>query len=82
MIEILGLIGAVILPLWNIPLIMKIARRGSSKDFSFAWAWGVWGCLIAMLPSGLASPDMVFKVFTVANLVLFTGVVVQILRYR
>ena len=82
MIEILGLIGAVILPLWNIPLIMKIARRDSSKDFSLTWAWGVWGCLIAMLPAALVSPELVFKVFSVLNLAFFTAVVVQILRYR
>ncbi len=35
-----------------------------------------------MLPAGLVSSDPVFKVFTVVNTVLFSAVVVQIVRYR
>ena len=82
MIETIGLIAAIALPLWNIPLIVRVAKRKSSADISLAWALGVLGCLIAMLPSGLQSPDPVFKVFTVVNLLLFSGVVIQIVRYR
>ena len=82
MIETIGCIAAVVLPLWNIPLILRISQRKSSRDLSIAWALGVWVCLVAMLPSGLISPDPVFKVFTIANLALFSAVVVQVLRYR
>ena len=81
-IEKLGWISAVVLPLWNIPLIVRIERRKSSKDMSLAWALGVFTCLIGMLPSGLQSPDAVFKAFTVVNLAIFSLVVVQVLRYR
>ncbi len=81
-IEKLGWISAVVLPFWNIPLIIRIERRKSSKDMSLAWALGVFACLIGMLPSGLQSTDPVFKAFTVANLAIFSGVVVQVLRYR
>ncbi len=80
--ELLGMLSAVILPLWNIPLIMKIRARRSSKDVSVWWAVGVWVCLLGMLPSGLASPDRVFRLFTIVNLVLFSGVVVCVVRYR
>ena len=82
MIEQLGLVAAIALPLWNIPLIVRIHRRRSSKDVSEWWALGVWLCLLAMLPAGLRSADPVFKVFTIVNLVLFTGVLVTIFRYR
>ena len=82
MMQTLGLIAAVVMPLWNIPLIIRIARRKSSKDLSLAWALGVWGCILLMLPSALASPDVIFKAFGIANTVLFTAVVVQIIRYR
>ncbi len=78
----LGLVAACVLPLWNIPLMLRIERRKSSQDVGLAWACGVWGCLVAMLPAGLASPDRIFRAFTVMNVVLFTGVVVQVLRYR
>ena len=82
MIKILGLIAAIVLPFWNIPLILKVSRRKSSKDFSLWWTFGVWLTLLAMLPSALASEDLVFKVFSLANITIFTAVVVQVVRYR
>ena len=82
MIQTLGLIGAVVLPLWNIPLILQIRKCRSSKEISLAWAIGVFVCLLCMLPGGLRSPDPVYRVFTVVNVLLFSGVVVQVLRYR
>jgi len=82
MVETIGFVAAVLLPLWNIPLMIRIHRRKSSQDVSLWWAGGVWGCLVLMLPAGLGSPDTVFKVFTVSNFVLFTLVVLQVIRYR
>ncbi len=82
MIETLGLIGAVMLPFWNIPLIIRIARRRSSRDLSLWWTFGILACLLIMLPAGLTSSDVVFKVFTVLNVVLFSAVVIQVMRYR
>ena len=82
MIQTLGLIGALAMPLFNIPLIVRLQRRRSSQDVSLSWALGVWGCMWVMLPAGLASPDPVFRAFNVANIVLFSLVVVQILRFR
>ena len=80
--ETLGMVAAVVLPLWNIPLILRIRQRRSSKDVSLWWAVGVWVCLVAMVPSGLVSPDRVFRLFTVVNVVLFSGVMVYVVRYR
>ena len=82
MIQTLGLIGALILPLWNIPLIIHIGRRRSSKDINLAWTVGVFVCLLIILPSALVSADRVFKVFSVVNIVFFAGVVIQVIRYR
>ena len=78
----LGLIAAVAMPLWNIPLILKIGQRKSSKDISLSWALGVFACILLMLPSALASPDAIFRAFGIANTALFAAVVVQVLRYR
>ncbi len=80
--ETVGMLAAILLPLWNIPLIVRIQRRKSSQDVSPSWALGVWACLLLMLPAGLGSPDAVFRTFTVANLVLFSFVVLQVFRYR
>ena len=82
MIKFLGLIAALILPLWNIPLIIKIGERKSSKDFSLWWTFGVWTTLLIMLPSALISDDFVFKVFNIANIAIFSVVVVQVVRHR
>ena len=82
MIQTIGLIAAVIMPLWNIPLIIRIGRRKSSSDISLPWALGVLACILLMLPSALASTDAIFRVFGVLNAVLFSAVVIQVLRYR
>lgn len=82
MIQMIGLVAGVILPLWNIPLIIRIQRRKSSQDISLPWALGVFVCLLLMFPSALMSSDVVFKTFSIANIVLFTAVVVQVVRYR
>jgi hypothetical protein len=70
------------MPLWNIPLIVRIWRRKTSQDISLAWVFGVWGCIILMLPSSLQSSDVVLKAFGVGNSVLFTVVLFVVVRYR
>jgi uncharacterized protein with PQ loop repeat len=82
MMNILGLMAAVAMPFWNIPLIIKIEQRKSSKDISLSWAIGVMVCILLLLPSALTSPDLIFKVFGVVNTVFFGAVVVQVVRYR
>lgn len=82
MIHLIGLIASVVLPFWNIPLIVRIQRRQSSQDVSLWWVIGVWVCLALMLPAGLSSTDVVFRVFTAVNFVFFTAVALQVLRFR
>lgn len=82
LIDALGLAAAFVLPLFNIPLILRIVRRKSSQDISLCWALGVWACLMLMAPSGFTSQDVVWRTFNYTNLVLFTGVVFVILKYR
>lgn len=82
MIKIIGIIAAIALPFWNIPLIARIERRKSSKDISLFWVFGVWICFVLMLPSALTSVDIVFKVFSIFNIILFSVVAVETIRYR
>ena len=82
LIEKIGILAAVILPLFNIPLIIKIIQRKSSHDFSLTWALGVWICIVLMAPSGFTSTDIVWRVFNISNLILFSFVVIAVLRYR
>ncbi len=78
----IGMVAAIVMPFFNIPLIIRIIKRKSSEDISLLWAIGVWVCIILMAPAGFKSDDMVFKAFSVVNIVLITAVVVQVMRYR
>lgn len=78
----IGLVASVVMPLFNIPLIIKIIQRRSSADLSISWVMGVWVCCLLMAPSGFTSKDIVWRVFNIVNLVLFTAVVVVVLRFR
>jgi len=82
MIQAVGLIAAIVMPLWNIPLIIRIHRRKSSRDISLTWALGILACILLILPSALVSPDVIFRVFSLLNTVLFGAVVIQVIRYR
>ncbi len=78
----IGMIAAIVLPFWNIPLILTIHRRRSSQDISLAWALGVFVCILAMLPSAIGSPDRIFQAFSLINTVFFAAVVLCVLKYR
>ncbi len=80
--KIVGVAASVVLPLFNIHIILKIRKRGSSKDYSLTWAFGIMGCTLLMMPSVLLTPDIVFKVFGIINLVTFSTVVFYILKYH
>lgn len=80
--ELLALIGSVVMPLWNIPLIIKIRRRRSADDLSLSWLWGVWACIAVMLPWGIITTSIVLKAFSIVNFALFSCVVFIVMKYR
>jgi len=80
--EKVAFIAAIVLPLFNIPLIIKIIHRKSSKDLSLCWVLGVWTCILLMAPAGFRSEDIVWRTFNYFNVVLFTLVAIVTLRYR
>ena len=82
MLKALGMISAVAMPLFDIPLIVRIVQRKSSEDISLIWTFGIWGCAMGMLPSSLFSTDHVLVAFAVVNTVLFSGVLIAVLYYH
>ena len=80
--EKIAFIAAIILPLWNIPLIVRVIKRKSSKDISVYWVLGVWICFLLMAPEAVTSLDPVWRAFNIMNLILFTAVVGVVLAYR
>lgn len=78
----LGIIGGVLMPVFNIPLIVRIVRRKTSKDISLTWVLGVWVCMVLMLPSSLVSDDIVLKSFCISNVFFFSIVVLVVFIYH
>jgi len=80
--EITAMVASTSMPLFNIPLIMRIIHRKSSDDLSLIWVFGVYACILAMFPYSLMQKDLVLKLFSISNTILFTGVVVATLWFR
>ena len=78
----IAIIASVTLPLWNIPLIIRMIKRKSSKDISIAWAIGVWLSLLLMLPDGLKSNHLAWKLFTSSNFSFFSIVFFNVIYFR
>lgn len=78
----ISVIAGVILPLWNIPLMVRIIRRKTSEDISLFWLYGIWGCILLMFPSTLMSEEAGYRWFGITNVIFFTMVVVVVMMYR
>ena len=81
-IRIIGFVASIALPFFNIPLVLKMIRRRSSADISLIWLLGVFFCLLLMAPAAVISPDFIFRIFSILNIVLFSGVVITALHFR
>ncbi len=81
-VQILGMVSAIVMPFFDIPLIARIVRRKSSEDISLVWTFGIWICILGMLPASLVSSDRILVVFSIVNAVLFTAVVVAVVGYH
>ena len=82
MIDKIALIAGAVLPLWNIPLIVRIIKRKSSSDISICWAVGVWICFALMAPAAFVSEDLTWRVFNIVNMIFFSFVLLVVLVYR
>ena len=78
----LSMWAGALLPIFNIPLILRIIKRKSADDISLVWLFGVWICILLMTPAALTSPDIAFRAFGWTNVVFFTGVVVVTVKYH
>jgi uncharacterized protein with PQ loop repeat len=81
-VKIIGAVAGALMPMFNIPLIMKIRARKSAKDISLAWAWGIWICIVLQTPAALMSSDIAFKSFGFTNIFLFSGVMFCVLKFH
>lgn len=82
MVQAVGIASAILMPFFNLPLMLRIIRRRSSEDISLVWVVGVWICVMGLLPSSLQSPDRILFAFGVVNAVLFSGVFFSVLYFH
>ena len=80
--KMIGLWASIILPLWDIPLIVRIVQRKSSQDISLAWAWGIWITAVMMTPSAYIKGDMLAIGFNTMNLIMLTVVLIVVVKYQ
>jgi uncharacterized protein with PQ loop repeat len=78
----IGLWAAIILPLWDIPLIVRVLQRKSSQDISLVWAVGIWITSVLMAPSAFISGDKLAIGFNTMNVIMLTGVLIVAVKYR
>lgn len=78
----LGTAAALIMPLFNIPMIIRLLQRKRSDDISLFWTGGVWLCTVLMTPRAIGSADIAFKLFGLTNIVFFSAVAFLIFYYR
>lgn len=81
-IEKIGTLSAIALPFFNIPLILRLWQRKSSKEYSMTWTLGVWACIVLMTPQTMRSQDVAFRSFGLFNAIFFTVVAFLIVKYR
>jgi uncharacterized protein with PQ loop repeat len=78
----IGLWAAIILPLWDIPLIVRVVQRKSSQDISMVWAVGIWVTSVLMAPSAFISGDKLAIGFNTMNVTMLTAVLIVVVKYR
>jgi uncharacterized protein with PQ loop repeat len=80
--QMLGMLSGVLMPFFNIPLILRIIKRRSSEDISLAWVIGVWACVVGMVPASIVSSDVVLYIFGIVNVIFFSGVLFVVLYFH
>lgn len=82
MIKTIGFWAAIMLPLWDIPLIIQVIKRKSSQDISIMWAAGLWATAILMTPAAFVSHNIIAIGFNIANVTMLSAVLFVVVKYR
>jgi uncharacterized protein with PQ loop repeat len=78
----IGFWAGVTLPLWDIPLIVRIIKRKSSSDISLSWIAGFWICSVLMTPPSFIDGNKLAMGFNTVNVIMLSIVLVVVLKYR
>ena len=80
--ETIGLYAGIMLPLWDIPLIVRILRRRSAADISLWWAWGIWLSSVLMAPSAFVAHNPIAIGFNIVNVLTLSVVLFVVVKYQ
>ena len=80
--ETIGLWAGIILPLWDIPLIVRIIKRKSSADISLGWIWGLWGASVLMAPNAFIVGNQLAIAFNIVNVIMLSIVLLVVIKYQ
>ncbi len=80
--ETIGFWAGISLPLWDLPLIIRIIKRKSSSDISLTWIWGLWGASVLMAPSAFAVGNKLAIGFNIVNVIMLSVVLVIVMKYH
>jgi len=80
--DLVASVAGAALPIFDIPLILLIIKRRSSKDISMFWAIGLWASSVAMMPAGIMSHEIASKAFNIVNVIMLSAVVFVVIKYR
>jgi len=78
----IGLWAGIMLPLWDIPLIVRVIRRKSSADISLLWTWGIWLSSVLMAPSAFVAHNTIAIGFNIVNVITLSIVLVVVVKFR
>ncbi len=79
----IGIWAGAILPLWDIPLIVRIVKRKSAADISLVWMWGLWLSSVLMAPSALmANTNKAAVVFNIVNVLALSALLIVVIKYQ
>ena len=78
----IGTAACIVMPFFNIPMILHMMKRKSSKDVSISWVLGIWVCTVLMTPQALRSQDTAFRAFGAVNIFFFSILTFFVLKYR
>lgn len=78
----LGYICSMIVPVFHIPLIMKLVRKKSSQEWSLLSVIGFWIATLGIQPWALMTDDRALTILNTLSLMFISVELVLVIKYR
>ncbi len=78
----LGTASSMVVPLFHIPLILKLYKKKSSQEWSVISVCGFWISTLGIQPWAMMTSDKALTILNSLSLLFISVEVVLVLRYR